>query len=631
MLEAYGGMESTMVERVRGPLLAVLGAIVLLAFLGDARLWDRDEPRNAQAAHEMLERQDWIVPTFNGELRSHKPIMLYWLQMLSYSFFGQSEFTARLPSALLGVATVLAIALLASRLAAEPQWIGPAGFWSGATLATSLLFVLAGRAATPDSCLIAFSTIGIACLVYGLLKRPEERSPLSKTILEPRIHRGAWLAGYVALGCAVLSKGPVGVVLPLTVVHLWWLIVSSPERAPGMTGQPALTRALRRLWQVFHPLQCWRAIRCLRSLSGVALAILVAAPWYIAVGLATDGEFLREFFWEHNVGRAMTSMEGHRGSLLFYPGALLVGTFPWSLWLLPIVWWGLKAYRRGPASRTTVSLALVWAVLTVAAFSCASTKLPSYITSCYPGVALLVGGFLKDFSAGVRMPSRPWRTLASAIAVVLAVGIASGVIWVSKHEGFPMVRWASLSGVALASAGIASWIVDWNRRSQWVPAIWLSAAVMVHLGLFGIGSRAVDRYRTEVDMLVGQDDEDPATQWFGIGGIEPSWVYYLDRRIETLSPALESSLIDPVTSEQAWREVMQRSGARPGDRLIVEGADAVRLSQLVNQRGPEASGLRELGRTRRFLKSSDVVLFEFNPPEAASVAGTNSRSAINQR
>ncbi len=109
-------------------ILATLTALVMFSFLGSARLWDRDEPRNARAAQEMLERNDWIVPTFNGELRSHKPILLYWLQMTAYSLMGRSETAARIPSALAACVSVLSLAWLASRLAGEKTLLGPHGF-----------------------------------------------------------------------------------------------------------------------------------------------------------------------------------------------------------------------------------------------------------------------------------------------------------------------------------------------------------------------------------------------------------------------------------------------------------------------------------------------------------------------
>ncbi len=82
-----------------------LTLIIYVAFwfgLGATRLWDRDEPRNARCAVEMLERNDWIVPMFNGELRTHKPILLYWLQMPAIAILGPTDFAARMGSAFYG-------------------------------------------------------------------------------------------------------------------------------------------------------------------------------------------------------------------------------------------------------------------------------------------------------------------------------------------------------------------------------------------------------------------------------------------------------------------------------------------------------------------------------------------------
>src|SRR5256885_600143 len=88
-------------------LVAAVAAIIMFTNLGGPRLWDRDEPRNSLCAKEMFERWDWVVPTFNGRLRTHKPVLLYWCIMSAYSVLGVSEFSARLPSALAAVGTVL--------------------------------------------------------------------------------------------------------------------------------------------------------------------------------------------------------------------------------------------------------------------------------------------------------------------------------------------------------------------------------------------------------------------------------------------------------------------------------------------------------------------------------------------
>src|SRR5271163_1209014 len=97
-------------------LLLALGGLLFLANLGGPSLWDVDEGRNATAALEMLESGNWIIPTFNGEFRCHKPALLYWLQMTAYTLCGVHEFAARLPSALAALLTLLLLYELGQRL-----------------------------------------------------------------------------------------------------------------------------------------------------------------------------------------------------------------------------------------------------------------------------------------------------------------------------------------------------------------------------------------------------------------------------------------------------------------------------------------------------------------------------------
>src|SRR5688572_21932494 len=140
--------------------------------LGGPRLWDRDEPRNAGCAVEMLQRGDVIVPTFNAKLRTHKPVLLYWCIMSAYSVLGVSEFSARLPSALCAVGSTLCTWFIGRRL------FGPqAGVWAAIALATSLMFGVAGRAATPDSVLIFCTTLATAIYVGGTFRPRFDGAP----------------------------------------------------------------------------------------------------------------------------------------------------------------------------------------------------------------------------------------------------------------------------------------------------------------------------------------------------------------------------------------------------------------------------------------------------------------------
>ncbi|HTH51235.1 MAG TPA: phospholipid carrier-dependent glycosyltransferase, partial [Pyrinomonadaceae bacterium] len=67
-----------------------------------------DEPRYAQVAREMMERGDWITPTLGGHTWFEKPVLLYWLEIVSYKIFGVNEAAARLGPALFGLGTVVA-------------------------------------------------------------------------------------------------------------------------------------------------------------------------------------------------------------------------------------------------------------------------------------------------------------------------------------------------------------------------------------------------------------------------------------------------------------------------------------------------------------------------------------------
>ena len=592
-------------------LLSVVVASVFFVELGAARLWDRDEPRNARASHEMLARGDWIVPTFNGSLRDHKPILLYWGQMLGYQWWGESEFTARLPSAVASVLAILAVAFLTSRLSGKPRGISHEGFWAAGCLASCMLFVMAGRAATPDACLIAFSTLGVASLVSSaLLAAPPYSSG--------RVGRARWvpaLFGYTMLGLAALAKGPVGILLPLSVVHVWWLICwrlqtaeiaqrreppgkrwrflrstggLAPFRFQNSTGGLApfrfqgrwhweiaawLGRAALELWRTFHPLACLRAIWSLRAIPGVALSLLAAAPWYVAVGMQTQGAFLRGFFLEHNLGRAMGAMEGHQGGLLFYPLAFLAGTFPWSMWLIPVVLWCRQAARENVVQRQMVVLAAVWIGIYLTAFSLASTKLPSYITPCYAGAALALGGFWRQFENGWSRPSWSMRQVAGGLTVLVGLSILGGLWWLSYQQAMPRLAWTAAAGGVIVTMGLAGLWLETRHRPHRVPLAWLVGAAGFQLILFGYGPQSVDVYRQDLaalhsaaERIAARPAAQAAPQWLAIGGMEPSWVHYLQTPIE--------EVLTPANDPQSWEQVAEFLQRFPQGRVILVGQEA---------------------------------------------------------
>src|SRR5262249_39155930 len=133
-----------------GHYLLLLGVALLLFFpnLGAPSLWDVDEGNNSEAAREMGESGNWVVPTFNYKLRVDKPALLYWLQIGAYALFGVNEFAARFPSALAALATVLLTYELGRRL-----FDAATGLLAGVVLASTVLFCAVAHFANPDALL----------------------------------------------------------------------------------------------------------------------------------------------------------------------------------------------------------------------------------------------------------------------------------------------------------------------------------------------------------------------------------------------------------------------------------------------------------------------------------------------
>jgi 4-amino-4-deoxy-L-arabinose transferase-like glycosyltransferase len=308
-------------------------------------LWDVDEAIFSQAAREMLARGDWVVPHFNGTVFPDKPAMMYWMMMIAYEAFGTTEFAARFFSAVFGAGSVLLTYQL-GRLMFSPG----AGFWAGLSLATCLNFIVVARAATPDSLLVFFSTLAVLLFVSGTAKArvaggtPNERNApwAGQTTFEPSWT--TWILVYAAMGLGVLTKGPIGVVLPTAVIGLFLLVVRAqsaresavhPPAEPGAKWRKRAASAWRWMGSVFSPLHVLRTIWSMRPLTALAAVLAVAGPWYAWVGARTDGQWLAGFFGVHNFGRFLNAMENHRGPIFYYAIAIAVGFFPWCVFFGP--------------------------------------------------------------------------------------------------------------------------------------------------------------------------------------------------------------------------------------------------------------------------------------------------------
>jgi 4-amino-4-deoxy-L-arabinose transferase-like glycosyltransferase len=111
---------------IRNSVFLFFGLVLFhLAGTWSLPLIDRDEPRFAEASREMIQRADYVIPYFNNQLRLDKPPLAYWAQVASYRIFGESDFSARFPSAIAAALTALVIVAWGYRIGAATV-----GWWA---------------------------------------------------------------------------------------------------------------------------------------------------------------------------------------------------------------------------------------------------------------------------------------------------------------------------------------------------------------------------------------------------------------------------------------------------------------------------------------------------------------------
>jgi 4-amino-4-deoxy-L-arabinose transferase-like glycosyltransferase len=501
-------------------IVSTAAVVVFFVNLGGPRLWDRDEPRNAGCAREMLIAGDWVTPVFNAELRTHKPVLLYWFMMTAYSVGGANEFTARFWSAALAVGTVLITYHLGRRL-----FHARVGVWAGVALASALMFDVAARAATPDSVLIFFSALSLLVYVLATHQPPAEDGAPNDAIPAPLSWPAAVLM-YGLMGVAMLAKGPVGLVLPTAVVGMYLLIVTLPHK-----DAPWWLQLVRPFAPLHFLRTCWR----MRPITALAASFAVALPWYVWVHVRTGGEWTEGFFFTHNLSRATAPMEGHDGSVLFYPLAVMVGFFPWSVFTVPLLIDLTARLRRGDPCRPGYVFAACWVGVYLGLFSLAQTKLPSYVTPMYPALALLAGSFIYHWTRGAALVSHVWPR--ASFAVFGAVGLTALVaIPLAARQFAPGEEFLGVLGLVPLAAAVACFLLMQRGNHLAAAQVFAVSAVALMAAAFGYGAARADRHQQSHQLLeaIAARSEHPHIGAFGC--LEPSWVFYSGHPVRELEP-----------------------------------------------------------------------------------------------
>ena len=532
-------------------IISMIAGAIFFTNLGTAKLWDQDEPRNAGCAKEMLDRGDWVVPIFNNQLRAQKPVLLYWLMMGAYSVFGVSEFSARFWSAALGLGTVLATYLIGRRL-----FNPTVGLLSAIVLASCTMFAVAARAATPDSLLIFCSTVALLIYVRGTFH--QDSQDLSDSGFPRRY--SAVLGIYIFLGLGSLTKGPVGFLLPMAIMGMFMLLLRR-NPSPTDTSKHWLYRLFYWIGDLFAPHRFAKTVWAMRPLTAAVIVLAIAAPWYVMVGLQTEGDFLNLFFLKENFARATSVMENHSGGIAYYPVAIMLGFFPWSILTVPVAIAILRNLRfQSPRKKSkpdheyyrfrAVQFLVCWFAVQVTLFSLASTKLPSYVTPCYPALAILTGFVLHSLVTS-RESSVIWFRLALGTLIVAGIGLIAGMVFVGKEYLADDYRLALLGAIPILG-GSAGLYFSLKSKGHWAVGSLLATSVILAIGIFGFGTVIVDQHRATDGIFAKLNTTKQPVATFGV--LESSWVFYADQQVYELvtDPAANKRRNQTLDRKRSW-------------------------------------------------------------------------------
>jgi 4-amino-4-deoxy-L-arabinose transferase-like glycosyltransferase len=433
--------------------LIALAALLHVATIGSGDLYSQTEGQYAGAAKEMVETQNWLLPTNDGIPRLQKPPLLYWLIIGSFKVFGVKAAAARLPVALASVVLVALIFLMGEKL--TDYW---RGFLAGLIYLSFCGVFLLARIVMPEPLFSALIAGAIYCGLCGY---------------QHRRHRSAWFAGFwICSALACLTKGFLGIIYPAAI----FLLLSIFYREARVRF-----RALLR-WE-------YLLIFC-----------LIVAPWHIWAQYHFPGYFgyLVNSEWIGHLRGLNDATHDFEGVPVYqFLGMHLAWWFPWSIALLPGLIFAWRRVIRPRKIEFSDALPLCWVGVIFVPLLFLGQRQDYYSMSMWSALALWTA------LAWDRMPGR--LRAAGAIAVG-SIGMISAAValfltnaaqtlngnwgamddrwtaWEALHN-MPASTWLSLrpmlliTGVSLVSLSIIALYFISKQREK-LAAIALGVAMI---------------------------------------------------------------------------------------------------------------------------------------------------------
>ncbi|MDD5595283.1 MAG: glycosyltransferase family 39 protein [Candidatus Omnitrophica bacterium] len=313
-------------------------------------LTNPDEVFYTLTAKEMVQHNTWMTPFLFGQPQFEKPIFLYWLLRAAFIIFGVTPFAARFfPAffAILGVLAVYALSLLGFKNEKK-------AFISALVLASCGLYIGLARTVFTDMIFSIFILFSLLAFFWGYSTARHKNLSIIIT--------------FIASALAVLSKGPLGLLIPFAVIIVFLLIKKEVK-------------------YLFSKGTFW----------GFLLFLLIGIPWYILMIQKYGQGFTHEFFYNDHYRRLIEAEHLTNDTWYFYPMSMVGCLFPWSIFLLVALFYWFNDFKQNKLKPIHL-FSYCWVVVTFLIFQPAHSKLISYIFPLFPALSMITGDFIYDIA-----------------------------------------------------------------------------------------------------------------------------------------------------------------------------------------------------------------------------------------
>ena len=320
-----------------------IGALFLLTVLSYGfynaylPITDPVESNYVLSAITMLKHNSWISPMIYDHVWYDKPPLTYWALMITYKLFGISDFTSRIPNTLVAGASVALMYHITYRISKNTF----ASVLCAILLMSTLQFWYISHAIITDGFLFLFT---LAIFGYSYLAFTNN-------------DKSAMVKAYIAAALAVITKGPIGIILPGLILLIY----------------VCARYAIHRKDEIY---QLSKDIKLLFNPFGLLVFIAIASPWYIAMYSIHGEQFISGFLGLHNVDRALVSEHPKFDVWYYYLLIVPLSLLPWT----PVIVYHLKDINWKDDFDL---LGIIWFIVIVLFYSLVATK---YLTYTLPAI-----------------------------------------------------------------------------------------------------------------------------------------------------------------------------------------------------------------------------------------------------